>query len=205
MTVNSTVSKIQFEGNGTTQNAYSWTFEIFSKDDIEVFRSSQPDTPLVDGVDYTVTLIKGTPGGSLTTSVAIPDTETLTILRKAAPTQPRDFPRGGDLDTREIENGLDLATMLIQQQDETLSRVPTLPKATGTDVSVELPPPVANTIVAMWDEKAKKLVVGPEASSVAQMQAIAHNALVKLNDKITISTDFPPDGSDGDIWFKVST
>lgn len=117
MSVSSTLSKIQYVGNGSTVITYVIPFPFLSIGDIFAQVS-------VDGVSaevvlapgtYTVTRLADGSGGTLRTSVAVPAIGTITIFRATALTQPTTFQLAGPFPSKTAETALDRLAMQVQE------------------------------------------------------------------------------------------
>jgi hypothetical protein len=126
MTISSTSNKASFNGSGTT-GPFAFTFKTFTEADLEVISTdlSDVEATLVLTTDYTVGLNadqNNNPGGSVTTIVAMASGYKLTIVRTVDALQETDITNGGGFYPEVIENALDRATMLAQQNAEQISR-----------------------------------------------------------------------------------
>lgn len=135
MTVASTDNREVFNGNGVTV-AFAFPRKFFLDTDLKVY---------VDGVlntlstDYTVSGAGDENGGTVTFLVAPPSgTGNVVILRDPAATQERDFVENDPLPVEEVENALDLLTMLIQRLKELQARSLTLSDS-DADASLQIP------------------------------------------------------------------
>ncbi|MDA0656063.1 MAG: hypothetical protein O2912_06630, partial [Proteobacteria bacterium] len=148
MTINNETARQAFNGTGGVEYTFN-AFTALKNADVKIIKTDENgiDTTLSENTDYTLTLDSG--GGSFTTTVAVTEEETLTILRAAVEEQQSDFPRGGDLDTKEIEKALDLLTMLIQQHSVELGRAVHLSEADTSGGDMSLPALVANYLWAI--------------------------------------------------------
>lgn len=136
MTVASTDNRQVYNGNGVTV-AFAFPRKFFLNADLKVY---------VNGVlkalttDYTVSGAGDDAGGTVTFLAAPPSgTGNIVILRDPAATQDRDFVENDPLPVEEVENALDLLTMLVQRLKELQARSLTLSDA---DPSATLQIPV---------------------------------------------------------------
>ena len=139
MTVSSTTVKNSYSGNGsTTQFAYA--FKIFADSDLEVIIRSATGTETVKTLTthYTVAGAGDASGGSITfTSGNTPtNTQTVVIRREVPQTQAIDYIANDPFPAESHEEGLDRATMTIQQLQEEVNRSIKL-SATNTMNSTE--------------------------------------------------------------------
>jgi hypothetical protein len=112
MAVDTQISQVNYEGNGSTSVGYPITFPFLDPDHILVGTLNEDDEiTLLDSDDYTVDVDES----EVFTNPAIADTETVVILRSMPLTQPTVYPEGGAFPSREHERALDRLTMLVQQ------------------------------------------------------------------------------------------
>lgn len=122
MTVSTTDSVIEYEGNGVT-TAFPVPFKFPSNDDLVVTRVyNDVSTVLVLGTDYSVVGAGASAGGAVITSVAPPVGSTLSIERQLEPVQETDLRNQGRYFAETHENVFDYLTMLIQQSFSWISR-----------------------------------------------------------------------------------
>jgi len=125
MTVSSTTVKNSYSGNGsTTQFAYG--YKIFADSDLIVIIRSAAGTETVKTLTthYTVSGAGDASGGSITfTSGNTPASgQTVVIIREVPQTQAIDYIANDPFPAESHEEGLDRATMTIQQMQEELDR-----------------------------------------------------------------------------------
>ena len=112
MAVDTEISQVNYEGNGSTSVGYPIPFPFLDADHILVGTLNEDDEiVLLDAEDYTVDVELS----EVRTDPAIADTETVVVLRSMPYTQPTVYPEGGAFPAREHERALDRLTMLIQQ------------------------------------------------------------------------------------------
>lgn len=137
MTISSTTRRAgPFQGNGAT-TSFPFTFKIFDKTDIAVTLadSSDNETRLVLDTDYSVTVNadqNGSPGGSITypiTGSPMDAAHTVIMIGALEELQPTQLANNGGFYPATIENALDRAVILIQQQSEIVARAITVPVA----------------------------------------------------------------------------
>lgn len=131
-TVNEQTARNASVGDGTT-TAFSFTFKIITKNDIEV---------LVDGVtktvdtDYTVTGMGVSGGGTVTFTTAPASAAKVTLLRKQAAAQASDYIAGQSFPAEGVERDLDKLAMQVQQDRETLARTLRAKKEESLDMTL---------------------------------------------------------------------
>ena len=125
MTVSSTTVKNSYSGNGSN-DTFVYGFKIFADTDLEVIIRSATGTETIKTLTthYTVTGAGSASGGNVVfESGAIPTaTETVVIRREVPQTQAIDYIANDPFPAESHEEGLDRATMTIQQMQEELDR-----------------------------------------------------------------------------------
>jgi len=142
MTISSTTVKNSYSGDGST-TTFAYTFKIFQDSDIQVIIRSSTGTETTKTITthYTVTGAGSSGGGSVIfTSGNIPTSTQTVVLRRNIPqTQSIDYIANDPFPAESHEEGLDRATMAIQQLQEELTRSIKLSKTntmTSTEFSV---------------------------------------------------------------------
>ncbi len=139
MTVSSTNTKRQFNGDGSTA-AFAYNFKVFADADLQVIVRSATGTESVktSGSHYNASGIGETSGGTVTfTSGNIPASgETITLRRAKTVAQELDLVANDPFPAANLENQLDKLTHLILQNNEELDRALKLSR-TNTMTSTE--------------------------------------------------------------------
>ena len=142
MTISSTTVRNSYSGDNST-TTFSYTFKIFADSDIQVIIRSTDGTETTKTITthYTVTGAGNSGGGSVIfTSGNIPTSTQTVVLRRNIPqTQAIDYIANDPFPAESHEEGLDRATMAIQQLQEELTRSIKLSKTntmTSTEFSV---------------------------------------------------------------------
>ena len=139
MTISSTTVKNSYSGDSST-TTFSYTFKIFADSDIQVIIRSSTGTETTKTITthYTVTGAGVSAGGTVIfTGGNIPVTGETVILRRNIPqTQAIDYIANDPFPAESHEEGLDRATMAIQQIQEEVTRSIKLSK-TNTMTSTE--------------------------------------------------------------------
>ena len=139
MTISSTTVKNSYSGDGST-TTFAYTFKIFQDSDIQVIIRSSNGTETIKTITthYTVTGAGVASGGSVIfTSGNIPTSTQTVVLRRNIPqTQSIDYIANDPFPAESHEEGLDRATMAIQQLQEEVTRSIKLSK-TNTMTSTE--------------------------------------------------------------------
>ena len=142
MTISSTTVRNSYSGDGST-DTFTYNFKIFQNSDIQVIIRSTDGTETIKTITthYTVTGAGASGGGSVIfTSGNIPTSTQTVVLRRNIPqTQAIDYIANDPFPAESHEEGLDRATMAIQQLQEELTRSIKLSKTntmTSTEFSV---------------------------------------------------------------------
>ena len=125
MTISSTTVKNSYSGDGST-TTFNYTFKIFADSDLQVIIRSSTATETVKTITthYTVTGAGNASGGTVVfTAGNIPTSTETVVLRRAVPqTQAIDYIANDPFPAESHEEGLDRATMTLQQVQEELDR-----------------------------------------------------------------------------------
>ena len=125
MTISSTTVKNSYSGDGST-TTFNYTFKIFADSDLQVIIRSSTATETVKTITthYTVTGAGSASGGTVVfTAGNIPTNTETVVLRRAVPqTQAIDYIANDPFPAESHEEGLDRATMTLQQVQEELDR-----------------------------------------------------------------------------------
>lgn len=152
MSVSNQTDKIYGSGNGVT-TTFSFLFKIFDSTQLVVYlinaTTSVATGPLILNTDYTVSISSVTEGGTVTFTVAPPIGMTWFIKRTVPYTQAAVIPSEGALPGKQIENQLDLITMMVIQDQEAISRCIQAPVTSLTNTLV-LPNPLTGYALG-WD------------------------------------------------------
>jgi hypothetical protein len=139
MTISSTTVRNSYSGDGTT-DTFTYNFKIFQDSDIQVIIRSANGTETIKTITthYTVTDAGVASGGTVVfTAGNIPtNTETVVLRRNIPQTQAIDYIANDPFPAESHEEGLDRATMAIQQIQEEVTRSLKLSK-TNTMTSTE--------------------------------------------------------------------
>ncbi len=142
-------------------------FKIFKDTDLRVSlinKETSEETILNLNTDYKVNISRIKDGGEIVLNEAHAGYD-LFIYREIPIIQPEKVPTEGAFPEKTIEDALDRATMIAQQLKEQTDRCVQIPpyssgetggNSTFEDVISELPPPIADNVLA-WDSQGKKL------------------------------------------------
>jgi hypothetical protein len=157
MTVQTTTSRADYTGNGST-TAFTVPFYFLDNTHIVVYRT-QISTGVVSTLalttDYTASGAGSGSGGTVTCVTAPTTDQKISILRNVPLTQLTHYVDNDPFPAASHEKALDQLTMEIQQLNEGLSRALLL-AANVTGVSTSLPTPSANKLLG-WDTNAANL------------------------------------------------
>lgn len=131
MTINSTINKVQQNGNGVT-TAFPFGYYYTAPGDLVVKTTDLSVTPNVDtllvlGTDYTIAGnasigVAGFSSATINMTVAPPSTKRVTIQRIVALVQGISYPETGPFPAKTHEGALDYLTIITQQLSEQYSR-----------------------------------------------------------------------------------
>jgi hypothetical protein len=141
MTISSSVSRIDYAGNGsTTVFAFPYYF-LADADLVVVLRDTATgvETTLALGTDYSVAGAGALSGGTVTMASTPSAGETLTVRRQLALVQETDFVANDPLSAEVLERAIDRAVMALQQQDEVQRRTLQFPVGDSPSLSTTLP------------------------------------------------------------------
>lgn len=154
MTVANVANKVREDGNGVKTD-FDFSFKVYETDQLLVYKvvkaTGVPTLQTLDD-DYTVTLNSDSAGGTVSYDVAPTALEESFIISSFAIVQETDIPDRGALRESQIENSLDLLTLLIRQLQEIIDRCVKF-AVTSTSSDIEMPEPEAGKIPG-WNDDA---------------------------------------------------
>lgn len=161
MSISNQTDKIFGTGDGVT-TVFSFPFKIFAAADLVIYEIDTTQTPNINhlkslGTDYTVSINTVGEGGTVTFTIAPPSTWQTLIQRVEPFTQSLSLNTEGNLPAQQIENQLDLMTMLCIQVNEAVSRCPQLPVTFAGTLPLTMPSPQAGLVLG-WDPTGSFLV-----------------------------------------------
>ena len=190
MTLSSTLTKIQYSGDGIV-TAHPTTFVYYTDADLRVILtvdSTGVETVQALTTNYTLSGGNGAVG-TLTMTVPPASGETLTIKSNISDLQGTSFPTGGKFPAASVERRFDIVTRLVQQQAEEISRSVALAESSETG-SISLPEPSSRTAL-MWNTAGDNLensTYDPDAN-VAAAAASASAASTSASNAATSETN----------------
>lgn len=141
MTISSTTSLNQYVAS-SGQTAFTYTFKIFSDDDIKVIvaNTNGTETVQVKTTDYTVSGVGNDNGGTVTFNTGVTLDYIVTLTRNEPLTQQIDYVEGDDFPANSHEEGLDRSAIRDQFLNNQIDR--SIKFTEGSDISgisTELP------------------------------------------------------------------
>lgn len=150
MTVGTTPSRVRYAGDGATVD-FPVPFAFIAAGDLQVVERAAADgaeTPLALGADYTVSGGGGA-AGTVHAAAAPSASVEWVIRRTTARAQDVDYTANDPFPAETHERAIDRLTMIAQEQDEALARVPTLPVSAAL-AGLALPEPAAGRLLG-WN------------------------------------------------------
>lgn len=179
---------------GVTQTVFAVPFEFFEDSDVNIYVDG---VLKAEGTDYTLTGGEGATGtltfvsaepGEIQQVTGASGGTTVVLVRRIAIKRTTDFQQGMDIPRPALNEQLDVLTALVADMNDRWNRTLRLNDSATEQVNFNLPP--------LATRKGKLLGFNSETGNP--------EAFFEPPDRITISTDAPSGGSDGDIWFRVS-
>lgn len=157
MTVQSKISKIQYNGNGST-TAFSTSFSFQNNEDVTVILTSN-GTDIVKTIisDYTITGAGTELAGTVTMLTAPAAGERLTILRDPPITQLTDYVESDSFPAEAHERALDKLTHICQRLNQRVDNSLQLSDTQLSTISAILPTPIAGLVLG-WNDDGTALV-----------------------------------------------
>ncbi|URC15458.1 tailspike protein [Octadecabacter Antarctic BD virus 1] len=208
-----------YSHDGST-TVYDYDFKIYATDELKITRTNADGTTTVLTLtaDYTVAGVSDAGGGeyTLVNVDRLPTGTTMIAEPDVARSQTRVFSTQSSISLDQIETALDKLTSMARQA---YSLILAAPRA-AAGVTIGLLTRGAADTVLMWDADGN-VVEGPTSGAVAAAQTNAETAaaeaaqatldaaaaaasLAAINAKITVSTDAPSGGSEGDLWLRYT-
>lgn len=186
MTISDIPSKEIKLGNGSATE-FSFSFRINKAADLTVLLTVDDAAPvtLTEGTGATNYSLQPTstfPGTGTVTypasgGVPMPVGTNLTLLRQVSIDQETDLVNQGAWNPSQVEDALDYLVMISQQQQEVLDRTLRVPATVASGVDYTAPAPSAGRVLAVWNETATALEIGPTAADIASAQPSAAAAV----------------------------
>lgn len=181
MTLASATNRNDYVGNGST-SVYSYTFRIISKSHLLVTtrNTSDVETTLTVDVDYTVSGVGETSGGSITlTAGNLASGYAITIRRNVSLVQGTDIRNQGDYYPETHEDEFDYLTMIDQQQQDEVNRSVKLPETISSSAfSGELPTDITDSAskALLVNSSGNGFAMGPTSDQISSAQTYATQA-----------------------------
>jgi hypothetical protein len=168
MAVQSETSRISYVGNNSTSAAYTVPFVFLEASHLAATQKT------ASGVETSVTLSNHTgagepSGGTVTTTVAVPNTSTLTIYRVVPLTQSTSYAEGGDFPAASHERAIDKLTQIDQQHKRALDRSIRVTEAMGSVAPFSNKP---NTILGMDGASSPKAMTSTEVKTFLALSGV---------------------------------
>ena len=199
MTISSTTVRNSYSGDGST-TTFSYTFKIFQDSDIQVIIRSANGTETTKTITthYTVTGAGVSAGGTVIfTGGNIPTATQTVVLRRNIPqTQAIDYIANDPFPAESHEEGLDRATMAIQQLQEEVTRSLKLSK-TNTMTSTEF------TVGA--SDRANKILAFDTNGELSVTQELGTNRGNWATATTFNARDIVKDGSNNNVYIANTT
>lgn len=129
MTISSTKSRWDYDGDGTTVG-FTYNNKIFSSTDMNVYIDGDLKTL---STDYTISGVGAEAGGTVTFTSAPADDSSVVLVRNVPLTQDTDYPPGGSFPAASTEDALDKSRVIDQQLLENIDRCLQAPE--GDDIA----------------------------------------------------------------------
>lgn len=172
MTVNTNLSRVQYNGNGVT-TAFTFGNRVTDASQLAATRTVTATGAVTDLILNDAGAngfsVSGVPGSSVTVNtVAAPATGTyITIYYNMPLTQTADYVPNDPFPAETHEGALDKLTIINQQSQDAINRSLKFPASASTALSPELPiVPVADAALA-WDGATGKVKNGPATTDIA--------------------------------------
>lgn len=183
MTVSSTTSRWEYNGDGTTV-VFPYDNRIFAATDLKVLVDGAPKGL---GTHYTVSGVDSPAGGNITFSAApAAGVKNVIIVREVPATQNTAYPANDPFPSAAHERALDKLTVLVQQVQALAGRMLRLPGSSTYAGSLDLPPPVGGRGLK-WAEDGQSLtntLFDPDQLAAAAAAAVESAALCSAAEAI---------------------
>jgi hypothetical protein len=148
MTINTTISRVEQNGDGIT-NTFPVPFYFLEADDLLVYLAGQPQTLTTH---YSVSGAGNAAGGSVTFVAAPPaGTGNIVIIRDPDLLQSTRYPANDAFPAKTHETALDKLTMLMQRTRDLINRSFRLSDSDTSGASLAVPAPQAGYLIG-WNE-----------------------------------------------------
>src|SRR6266446_5733846 len=156
MTVTAVVPKNSYVATGGT--SFPYTFKIFDATEMIVYVDSVQVT-----TGFTVDGIGSSSGGNVTFSVAPTNGAKILLVRSTIRSQATDWSANDPDPAESKENAFDKLTNIVQEVNEALGRIPTLPISTTVPLPLAFPSPGA-LLFLRWNAAGTALELATPAS-----------------------------------------
>jgi hypothetical protein len=190
MTINTTnITSGPYTGNNALA-AYSYTFRVTTKDQLSVYETTDlgVQTLLTVDTDYTVANLGEDAGGTITRVAGnLPTGYQWYIKSNYAENQLTSFSSQGGFFPDVHEAQMDHITFLIQQLRDSVNRNLSYSQSTDiTGLNFTIPLAVASRVIAVWNDDANGLVIGPTVEEISNAET---NAIATAADLVQTGLD----------------
>jgi len=178
MTISSVLNRASYSGNGVT-TAFSFPYKFLQNADLVVIErvtATGVETVKTITTDYTVTGAGESGGGTVTMLVAPASGKTLTIYRDPSPVQGLDLVENDPLPADDLEESLDLLTMLAQRLSDLSDRTVRLSDGFTATFDTTLPSDLTANTVVVINEDGDGFSTGPDISDIEDASGAATDA-----------------------------
>lgn len=180
MTISSVLNRASYSGNGVT-TAFSFPYKFLQNADLVVIErvtATGVETVKTITTDYTVTGAGNANGGTVTMLVAPITGKTLTIYRDPSPVQGLDLVENDPLPADDLEEALDLVTMLTQRLKDLSDRTVRLSDGFSSTFNTSLPATLTAGKTMIVNPAGNGFIEGFDADDVTNASA---NAVIATN------------------------
>jgi hypothetical protein len=191
MTVASSVSRVSYAGNGSTQN-FAVPYYFLENSHLRVVLRSSAGVETVQTIttNYTVTGAGNPAGGQVSMVVAPPAGSTLVIVRNVPVTQETDYQANDPFPAESHERALDKLTMIAQQSSDIETRSIKIPETETT-----------NTVLPASGTRANKLLGFSNGGDVA----LSNTTIAQLDTAINAFVNNTANNASGILYDPAGT
>ena len=173
--VNAIATNITYEADGV-QTIFPYPFPVLRATDVEVYVNGAIVTE-----GFTVTGARQDNGGDVTFTEAPEDGAQVTLKRNMAVERLSDYQIGGEIRATVINDDFDSIVMMLQETDAEISQALKIPITDYSGENLNLPPPEAGKVIAVWNDDATALEIGPSAADIKSAQTNSESAIDAAN------------------------
>ena len=169
--VNAIAPVISYIADGV-QTIFPYPFPVLDVTDVRV---RVDDSIMHDGI--TITGARQDNGGDVTFDTAPANGASIILERHMRVERLSDYQIGSNIRADVMNNDFDSLVMMLQQTNSIVERAPRLPVTDYQDQDMSLPAAEADKVIAIWNEDASALKIGPTASAIEHAQSNAEIAV----------------------------